>query len=419
MDLRLHIRFGNSVFNRVYRPFLDTAERFNVFYGGAGSGKSVFVAQKMIIKALRAAGGGRRILVVRKVADTLRDSIYAELLEQLGRFGIRDYCKASVSPMSIALPGGSVFLFKGMDSPEKIKSISGIDDIVIEEATELTKEDFAQLNLRLRSMKPNPQIHLMFNPVSKNNWVYGYFFKDGPPPNTRILRTTWRDNRFLPPGYGEELERMSQSDPAYHRVYALGEFGSLDRLVYQNWEVGEFTPKELGGNYALKAGLDFGFSNSYTALAVLYVCAGERRIMVWDEHYARGMLSGDIAQVLREKKLLNEVIRADSEDMRVIGELRQLGARKVVPAGKGPGSVIAGIAKAQQFRLVVHPRCVNFLAELESYAWEKDRESGEYRNAPVKENDHLMDAMRYAMEGVSFASGRKNYSGKGSRIPTA
>jgi len=306
-----------------------------------------------------------------------------------------------------------------MDSPEKVKSINGIDDIVIEEATELTREDFTQLNLRLRSRKANPQIHMMFNPVSKSNWVYKYFFKDGAPAGTRIVKTTWRDNRFLPGEYGAELEKLRESDPAYYRVYGLGEFAAVDKLVYQNWEAREFSPGSLGKGCSMKIGLDFGFSNSFTALAVMYVSVEERVIFVWDEHYQREMLSGDIAEMIKRKKLANEVIRADSEDMRMIGELRQMGVRKILAAGKGPGSVIGGIQKAQQFKIVIHPRCVNFIRELEGYSWEKDRNSGEYVNVPVKENDHLMDAMRYAMEGVRFVVDRRNYSGKGGRLPLA
>ena len=141
-----------------------------VLYCGAGSGKSRFGVQRTVLKAMRYSN--RKILVVRKVTSTIRDSIFAEFKGVLSQYKILPYCKVTETNFTITLPNGSTFIFKGMDDPEKIKSISGIDDIVREEATELTLDDFSQLNLRLRSRKPYNQILLMYNPVSKANWVY-------------------------------------------------------------------------------------------------------------------------------------------------------------------------------------------------------------------------------------------------------
>lgn len=142
------------------------------------------------------------------------------------------------------LPNGSVVLFKGLDDPEKIKSIVGITDIWVEEATELTYEDYSQLKLRLRANADNLQMFLSFNPISKANWVYKEFFAKNT--DALVIKTTYRDNQFLPQSYIDELEKLIETNPTYYRIYALGEFCSLDKLVYNNWEISEEEPPADG-----------------------------------------------------------------------------------------------------------------------------------------------------------------------------
>lgn len=409
----MKIRINQNIFNEVYRSHLDTDTRFNVFYGGAGSGKSVFVVQKMIRKLLKER---RKCLVVRKVAATLRDSIFAEFVSQLeSTFKILDYCKVTESRLTIRLPNGSLFLFKGLDNPEKIKSISGIDDIVIEEATELFLDDFTQLNFRLRSKAENQQIHLMFNPISKANWVYKTFFEGERPGSTAVLHTTWQHNRFLPASYIEALEEMQKVNPTYYKIYALGEFATLDKLVYTNWRVGELDMKSMGNDWKTKVALDFGFTNDPTALICSMVNVKERKIYVYDEHFQTGMLNNHIAEMIKGKGLDNLLIRADSAEQKSIEEIRQHGVRKIVPAKKGPGSVMAGIQKLQQFEIIVRPNCMNLKEELENYSWIKDKHTNEYLNEPIDAFNHGLDALRYSMEDVNFVFDRKNYSGRGAR----
>lgn len=181
----------------------------------------------------------RKVLIIRKVARTLKDSVFQLVLDTLEQFQFLPYCKINNSTFSITLPNGSVFLFKGIDDGgEKIKSITGITDIFIEEATELIYDDFSQLDLRLRENATDLQMMLCFNPVSKVNWCFKHWFENGTPPNTLIVKTTYKDNRFLPDAYIKSLESMMNTNPVYYRIYALGEFASLDKLVFSNWEVG-------------------------------------------------------------------------------------------------------------------------------------------------------------------------------------
>ena len=199
---------ANLNVNKAYEPYLGSYKnRIEVYYGGAGSGKSVFVAQKMIIKALRGKG---KILVVRKVKASLKDSCVSLILSILDSLGFKKFYKYNKTTHDIELPNGSVFLFKGMDNTEKVKSIADITDIWIEEATELTLDDYTQLNLRTRAGVPNSQVILSFNPVSKANWCYLTFFADKSKTDAFILHTTYKDNKYLPKSYTATLEEMKK-----------------------------------------------------------------------------------------------------------------------------------------------------------------------------------------------------------------
>lgn len=405
--MQINMKVKKSFFNEAYLPYLRNKERITVFYGGAGSGKSVFAVQKMIIKL--AENPNRTCLVVRKVQDKIRDSIYAEYKAQLQRFGLLEYCDVQETMMKIELPNGSRFMFKGIDDPEKIKSIHGIDDIMIEEASDITKDDFTQLNLRLRSRKPNQQIVLMFNPVSKMNWVYKTFFAQEPPVGTVIIKTTWKDNKFLPQSYLDYLEDLKRTNPTYYQIYALGEFASLGKLVYNNWKVQVRRVNSLVKHgYKYYFGLDFGYTNDPTAFVVVLVNQQEKKMYIHQEHYERGMLNSDICDMIISKGFKNERITADSSEPKSIRELKKSGIQKIRGARKGKDSVLNGIQYIQQYQIEVSPACKNMIVELENYTWEKDKQTGEYINKPIDGFNHLLDALRYAIEELTRGSRMKN-----------
>ena len=209
MELRIH----TNIFNPVYRPHLtDYSTRFIVFYGGAGSGKSFFCAQRLIYKALKSR---RKILVLRKVNRTTKASTFQLLLDVLSQFNILNYCKVNRTDFTIELPNGSMFLCMGLDDPEKIKSITGLTDAWLEEATEFTLDDFSQVNLRVRDpVAANQEICLSFNPVSKANWCYLQFFAPNPEllefrKTVRVVHTTYLDNPHLPQDYVNALLMMN------------------------------------------------------------------------------------------------------------------------------------------------------------------------------------------------------------------
>lgn len=379
---------------RFYFPIVIDM-KFTMALNSAGSGKSVFAFQKMIIKALT---DKRRVLVIRKVERTLKDSVFQLSINILSQFQLLQGCRINRTTHNIILPNGSQLLFKGFDNPQKIKSITGITDIVIEEATQLTLQDFSQLDLRLRDKAKNLQIFLCFNPVSKTNWVYKHFFANGTPQNTIILKTTYKDNKFLPKEYIDAIEAMKVTNPTYYKIYGQGQFCSLDRLVFDNWKIGTI---EETKDMKLLCGLDFGYVNDPTALVVAYLDQENNIIYIEQQMYQKGLLNNQIAQRIRYLGLAKSVIIADSAQQKSIQEIKRAGIMRIKAAAKGKGSVLQGIQKLQQYHIVVNPECKNMIIQFQNYSWTKDK-TGQYVNQPIDKFNHCIDALRYSLQCVDI-----------------
>lgn len=392
----MKINFHTSVLNETYKPHLRNYEgRYKVFYGGGGSGKSHFVFQRMVLKALT---DQRKILVIRKVDRTIKDSVWQMTLDTLASFGILGECRINKSDFTITLPNGSSFLFKGLQDPERIKSIAGITDVIIEEATELNYEDFNQLDIRLRHpFAKNQEMVLMFNPVSKVNWCYKHWFEEKDPRAT-VLHTTYKDNRFLPQSQIETLEGLKRVNETYYKIYCLGEFGSLNKLVFENWKVEDFDSSKVKGEFVI--GLDFGYVNDPTALVAAIVDNGNKKIYIIDEMYEKGLLNNEIAKRIKDRGYGKSLIVADSAEQKSIEEIKRQGVPRIKECRKGPGSVLQGIQLVQQYEIIIHPSCTNMVEELQNYSWKKDKQTNEYINTPVDAYNHLIDSLRYACSEV-------------------
>lgn len=391
------LNINKKAFNEVYFPYLlDYSKRYSVYYGGAGSGKSVFVSQKLIIKACTRK---RKILVIRKYGTTLKDSVFQLIVDTLKKWGLYEQSKVNLSTYTITLPNGSIFLFKGLDDSEKIKSITDITDIWCEEATELTEDDFTQLDLRLRALEEDLELICSFNPVSKVNWVYRKWFAGGSTPdNTMILHTTYKDNRFLPDDYVKALEEKQKSNYTYYKIYALGEFCTLDKLVFTNWKVQEFNHAEIKGD--LLIGLDFGFVNDTSALVSSILNEEEKRIYIFKEWGETGKTNQELAAVIKALGFSKSVIVADSAEKKSIEEIKRSGVGKIRACTKGKDSIIHGIQKLQNYEIIVHPACEGIQTEFENYSWKKDKATGLYVNEPVDAFNHYIDALRYSLQCV-------------------
>lgn len=403
MKINLNIERPAEVFNKNIFGILFNYDNFTeVHYGGGSSGKSHGVVQKVVLKALNDWKYPRKILWLRKVGATIADSLFQDVKSCLEDFKIWDYCEWNKTDNRITLPNGAVFLFKGMDNSEKIKSIKGISDVVMEEASEFNLNDYTQLTLRLRERKhKNKQIFLMFNPVSKLNWVYKYFFAGAPHSNTLIQQSSYKDNKFLDDMTRQNLEDLANRNPAYHKIYALGEFATLDKLVFPNYEKRLISDEEVKG-LPTYLGLDFGYINDPSALIHIKVDMRNKKLYIIDEYVKQGMLNDEIAEVIKQLGYSKEVITADSAEKKSIAEIKCKGISRIKPAFKGADSIMSGIQFISQFDIIVDERCHKTIEELDNYTWKKDKQTDEYYNEPVDTYNHCIDALRYAIEELTI-----------------
>lgn len=408
---QIELNISPKIFNTTYFPHLqDYSKRYEIYYGGAGSGKSVFLTQKLLIKAMARR---RKVLVIRKFATTLKDSVFQLFIDTLKQWNIYSYCKINLSTYTITLPNDSIILFKGLDNEEKIKSIAGITDIWCEEATELTEDEFTQLDLRLRAKEPDLQAFASFNPVSRANWVFKKWFAEDAivnPNTTMILKTTYKDNKFLPKEYTDALEEKARTNPTYYRIYALGEFCSLDKLIFNNWKVEEFNHNDIKGQLVI--GLDFGFSNDISALTASIVDEAAGTIYIFKTWGETNKTNDDLASIITSLGFAKSQIKADSAEPKSIEELRRKGITRISGCSKGKDSILHGIQTLQQYQIIVHPSCEGIITEFENYSWKRNK-NGEYINEPISQFDHYIDSLRYSIQLIDKSKKLKSFSRNG------
>lgn len=287
-----------------------------------------------------------------------------------------------------------------MDDSEKIKSITDITDIWCEEATELLENDFTQLDLRLRALSGNLQLIVSFNPVSKVNWVYKKWFAADAiydAANTVILKTTYKNNKFLSQEYVAALEEKAQTNPTYYRIYALGEFCSLDKLIFNNWKIEEFDNTAIKG--ALLCGLDYGFVNDISAFTASLLVEEEKRIYIFNEWGDTNKTNEELAAIITALGFSKSVIIADCAEQKSIEEMKRKGISRIKPCSKGKDSIIHGIQQLQQYEIIIHPKCNGIITEFQNYSWKKNKD-GEYINEPIDNFNHYIDALRYSLQSV-------------------
>ena len=396
--INISIKHPSRVFNKhIFDKLNDYSTFTEVHYGGASSGKSHGVIQKVVYKACQNWKHPRKILFLRKVGATVYDSMFEDVKQCLEAWGLLDSCKVNNSAYRIELPNGAQFIFKGLDNPEKIKSIKGVSDVVMEEASEFTLDDYTQLTLRLRDKKHKyKQIYLMFNPVSKVNWTYNAFFIK-KPKNTVVYHTSYKDNRFLDKVTIENIEELANRNEAYYKIYALGEFATLDKLIFPKYEK-KLLNKDNISNLKSYFGLDYGFINDPSAFMHVKIDEQNKVLYIVEEYVRKNLTNDKIANAIIDLGYSKEEIKADSAERKSNQELRNLGIRRLADAQKGPGSVMQGIQYIMQYDIVVDERCVKTIEELENYTWKKDKKTNEYINEPVDSYNHCIDAIRYAIQ---------------------
>jgi phage terminase large subunit len=400
------IKARRKYVNYAYYDYLDDDTRTQIFFGGASSGKSYFIAQRIVADTVR----GRNTLVLRNVARTLRGSCWNEIVKAISKVPYKQWFSISKTEMIItATNNGSQILFSGLDDSEKIKSITPangvLTDIWIEEATETSYDDLKQLEKRLRGESRHPKrITLSFNPIYREHWLFREFFGgwvDGATEyhgdGLSILKTTFRDNRFLTED--DRLALENEKDPYYKAVYSEGNWGVLGDVIFRNWRTEDLSEMKNTAD-KLYFGLDFGFSSDPCAVVKLHYDKAHKRIYILDEIYERGLTNTALAPVLRDF-CGSQYITCDSAEPKSIKELQNMGIR-ALGAKKGPDSVMHGIQWLQGHEIIIDNKCQNAKNEFQLYQWKKDRDGNSLR-VPEDRNNHLIDAIRYAIESESTA----------------
>lgn len=399
-----------------YNAFWHCKKRYRIVKGSRGSKKSCTTALWYIYNMMyyyHTYGLLPNVLVIRRYYNTHKDSTRAQLIWAINRLGVEHLWKMPKSENTLIYkPSGQKIIFRGMDDPQSITSITVEKGylcwIWIEEAFQLQNEDdFNKVDLSIRGKIPEPlfqQFTMTFNPWSDRSWLKKRFF-DTPDPDTFTYTTTYKQNEFLSDKDIELFEKMKEQNPRRYEIEGLGNWGISEGLIYENWQVEDFNIEDVmkDSNYRLYYGLDFGY-NDPTAFVAVAASQKDYRLYIFDEWCESTMENRRIASMIISKGYQNAVITADNEDPRTINELKRLGLWGIRAAKKGKGSVLGGIQKLQDYRMIIHPKCQNTVISLSNYSWEKDKETGEIKNAPEHAFSHIPDALRYATEKLGKLS---------------
>lgn len=402
---RIVLRLPDIV-GKGYGTFWRYKGRYRAVKGSRASKKSKTAALWIIYNMMKYPDANT--LVIRQTFRTLKDSCFTELKWAIHRLKVDHLWTVKENPLEITYnPTGQKIYFRGLDDPLKVTSIT-VDVgclcwMWIEEAYEISDPAaFDMLDESIRGAVPEgsglfKQITLTFNPWNEKHWLKRRFF-DPEDDNILAMTTNYMCNEWLDEADKKVFEAMRIQNPRRYQVAGLGDWGIVEGLVYENWKEENFTLEQIREDYKIKSafGLDFGYTNDPSALFVGFIDTEAKKIFVWDEMYQTGLSNEKIFQNIMSMGYGKERIVGDSAEPKSIDQLRGLGLR-IKGAKKGRDSIRTGIQFIQDYEIIIHPKCVNFLTEIGTYVWDKDK-IGNKLNVPVDDNNHLMDAMRYALE---------------------
>ena len=399
-----------------YNKFWHNKNFYRVVKGSRGSKKSKTTAINFIYRLMQYKWAN--ILVIRRFSNTNKQSTYTDLKWATNQLGVAHLFKFNESLPEITYkPTGQKILFRGLDDPLKITSITVDTGILswawFEEAYQI--ENYDKFSTVVESIRGSvqdddffKQITVTFNPWSERHWLKRTFFdEDTRLKNTFSYTTTFRVNEWLDEVDVERYLDLYRTNPRRARIVCDGDWGVAEGLVYNKFEVIDFDWFKKYKATQLKVhGIDYGFTHDPTALISAVVDLDNKEIWIYDEHYERGMLTDDIYKMLVAKELKLAEIKSEN-DMRMIAELKIKGIKKIIPASKGPNSIMPGIQYVQGFKIYVHPSCENVIEELNTYVFDQDDE-GNWLNKPIDKNNHAMDALRYALSDLIFKNKHKD-----------
>lgn len=403
----IELKLDKKLFAPKFYPYLfDYSNRFEFYMGSAGSGKSYFITQKLIIRAINEP---IRILVCRKYATTIRQTVFSLFCDVIKRWKLDKHVKINQSDYRITfLHNGSEIIFTGLDEETKLLSLNNIGSVFIEEVFEVEEELVEQLNLRMRGKTKNQQIIMAWNPISQDSWLYD-FTVTHPPKSSVFIHSTYKDNPFLSLDYIQSLEELQFRNPQKWRIYGLGEWGiNTDGLVFRNWrkeDLGDI--KELAKNgWELRVGMDLGFVDPSTIVSSMFN-AETGTIYVFDSWSESGCQLDEIKKALEQREWITRHIKIymDSADARAIDYFRRQGYN-AVQCLKGPGSVESRITFLQNNEIIVNERSgQKLITELSNFSYIKDKKTGKYTEKTTHEYSHCIDGLGYAYSDI-YTKGR-------------
>ena len=399
-----------------YNEFWYNKDFYRVVKGSRGSKKSKTTALNFIYRLMMYDWAN--LLVVRRFSNTNKQSTYTDLRWATNRLGVKHLFKFNDSLPEITYkPTGQKILFRGLDDPLKITSITVENGILcwawFEEAYQI--ETFDKFSTVVESIRGSiddseffKQITVTFNPWSERHWLKPTFFdEDTKLNNTFSYTTTYRVNEWLDEVDIARYEDLYRTNPRRARIVCDGDWGVAEGLVFENFEVKEFDwVKKLKEKQVVAHGSDFGFTQDPTTLISTIVDLKNKELWIYDEHYQRGMLTDEIYQMYLDKGLKNAKIIADSAEKRLITEIKRKGISNLKPSIKGQGSIMQGVQFIQGFKIYVHPTCEHTIEELNTYTFDQDKD-GNWLNKPIDENNHILDALRYSLEKFHFPRNNK------------
>jgi phage terminase large subunit len=395
--------------NSKLKSFATKKIRYKVTYGGRGSSKSWTIARILLLKAMQKP---MRILCVREIQDSIKDSVHKLLKDQIDLLELPGY---TVQNDVIRHDNGSEFLFKGLYSNlSKIKSFEGVDVVWIEEAESISAMSWEVLNPTIR--KPGSEIWISFNPRFEDDIIYKSFITN-TKENSIVIKVNWNDNKYFPKELQDQKDAMFRNDPALASHIWDGELkkNTEEQIFNGKWTVEDFKAK-AGTHFYY--GADWGFSNDPNTLNRCYIGAhdtyGANCLFLDYEindrpygHDARATSTGleelpalwDTVPGVRE-----HIIKADNARPETIAHMVKHGFN-VQPSQKGKGSVEDGITFMRSFdKIIVHPRCENTKTELLRYSYKVDKASGQITKTILDKHNHNIDGIRYALEDAKNAS---------------
>lgn len=415
-----------KIVGKRYATFWNYKGRYRIVKGGRGSKKSYTTALWFISNMMKLKDSN--LLVVRKVFDTHRGSTFAQLKTAMKRLKVSHLWKCTTSPMEMTyLPTGQKIIFRGLDDPLKITSVTVEIGYLcwawFEEMYQVENEDdFNKVDMSIRGAIPKhlfKQITCTFNPWSETHWLNDRFFKGGAEDRNSLITkglaihkntdgvlamtTNFKANEFLDEADLNVFRTMELENPKRFEVEGNGNWGICEGTVFYRWEIREFDVNELikSGRFETCLGLDFGFTNDPTAFIASLVDVENKEIYVFDEHYEKGMFNEDIVKMIEYKGFAKSKITADSAEEKSIKWMKRNGLPRIRSSVKGPDSIIYGIQYLQGYKVYILPKCKNFIVEIKNYIWATDKKTGKALNKPIDDYNHLLDAWRYSVEELA------------------